>query len=104
MAWYALYKWFIPWRKTPYINWINWYKRHLYDEWFSHLSEYEQKAELERQQRIKEKRKHDGAIALARLEMIFSVMNEATHGKIDEYMRIARDIDKMNIRHSSRYW
>ena len=39
MAWYALYKWFIPWRKTPYVNYISWYKKYLYDEWFKSLSE-----------------------------------------------------------------
>ena len=57
MAWYALYKWFIPWRKTPYMNYISWYKKYLYDEWFKSLSEEEKKAELDRIQRIKEREK-----------------------------------------------
>lgn len=46
---HALYKWFIPWRKTSYTNWINWYKRHLYDEWSNSLSEDGKKVELDRQ-------------------------------------------------------
>ncbi len=48
MAWYALYNWFIRFRKIPYTNWINWYRHHLYNEWFKMLSEEEQKVELER--------------------------------------------------------
>lgn len=54
MAWYALYKWFIPWRKIPYTNWIKWYRKHLYSEWFKSLTDVEQKTELERQQKIRE--------------------------------------------------
>lgn len=27
---YLLYKWFSPWRKTPYSNYIDWYKRYLH--------------------------------------------------------------------------
>ena len=27
MAWYALYKWFIQFRKTPYDDVIRWYKK-----------------------------------------------------------------------------
>lgn len=29
MAWYALWKWFSPWRKLPYTNWIKWYSNSL---------------------------------------------------------------------------
>lgn len=94
MAWYALYKWFIPWRKTPYINWIIWYKRHLYDEWFDNLPGDEQKAELERQKMIREKRKRDGEILLSRLMMMRSILNEYTHGKVGMYSDFINDIYK----------
>ena len=59
MAWYALYKWFIPWRKTPYINMISMYKRYLYDEWFNSLSEEDQIKVKEIEKRSEEKRKRD---------------------------------------------
>jgi len=39
MAWHALYKWFIPWRKIQYVNRISEYKVLLYDNWFNSLSE-----------------------------------------------------------------
>lgn len=85
MAWYALYKWFISWRKTPYINWISWYKQHLYDEWFNSLSEVGQKEELERQKMIREKRKRDGQNALAALVGMNAILNRYTHDSISSY-------------------
>ena len=103
MAWYALYKWFAQFRKIPYTNWVNWYKRHLYEKWFNGLSEDEQKAELKQQQRIREKRKHDGEMALARLGMMFNVKNEVTHGSMLNYMEAARLVNKISI-HPSKYW
>lgn len=48
MAWWALYNWFVQFRKTPYDHWIFWYKKYLYDEWFNSLSEDEQRNELKR--------------------------------------------------------
>lgn len=90
MAWYALYKWFIPWRKTAYTNWISWYKRYLYNEWFNSLSEDGKKTELDRQQEIKEKRIHDGEMALARIGALYNMMNNVTHGRMGEYMEIVR--------------
>lgn len=103
MAWYALYKWFIPWRKISYTNWINWYKRHLYDEWFNSLSEDGKKSELDRQQKIKDQRKHDGEMALVRLGALYNMMNNVTHGRMGEYMEIARDINRISL-HPSKYW
>ncbi len=102
MAWYTLYKWFISWRKTPYINWIKWYKRYLYDEWFCSLSEENQKAELKRQQRVKEKRKHDGEMALARLGMMFNMINEVTGRSMYDYIEAAKFVNKIGI-HPSKY-
>lgn len=103
MAWYALYKWFIPWRETPYTNWVDWYRRHLYEGWFNSLPEDGQKAELGRQQRIKEKRKRDGETALARLGWLYSFMNGATHGRMYDYMETARLVNKISV-HPSKYW
>ena len=97
MAWYALYKWFIPWRKIPYTNWIKWYRKHLYSEWFKSLTDEEQKTELERQQKIGEERKHNTEIALAKLGWLYSFMNEAIHGRIDEYMEVAKLMNKISI-------
>lgn len=57
MAWYALYKWFIQFRKPPYVNSMHWYSHYLYEEWFSNLSEEEQKQELEYQEELRRKRK-----------------------------------------------
>lgn len=103
MAWYALYKWFITFRKKTYTNYIRCYKRYLYDEWFNNLSEEEQKTELKRQQRIKEKRKHDGEVAISRLRALYNMMNNVTHGRMGEYMEIARDMNRISL-HPSKYW
>ena len=97
MAWYALYKLFIYFRKIPYTNWIKWYRKHLYSEWFKTLTEEEQKAELEHQQKIREERKHNTEVALAKLGWLYSFMNEAIHGRIDEYMEVAKLMNKISI-------
>ena len=81
MAWYALYKWFIPWRKTPYMNYISWYKKYLYDEWFKSLSEEEKKAELDRIQRIKEREKKRTETARKAINEIFSMAYSMGHGR-----------------------
>lgn len=91
MAWYALYKWFIPWRKTPYINWIIWYKRYLYDEWFNSLSEDEQAVELERKKMIMEKRKRDVQNALAALIGMNAILNRYTYDSISSYSDFIND-------------
>ena len=48
MAWYSLYKWFVSFRKLPYVNIINWYRQFLYEGWFNSLTEEEQKKEKAR--------------------------------------------------------
>jgi len=55
MAWYWLYKWFVSFRKLPYVNIINWYRQFLYDEWFNSLTKEEQKKEKARIEGLKEK-------------------------------------------------
>lgn len=81
MAWYALYKWFIPWRKTPYVDYIRWYKQYLYDEWFTSLSEEERKEELKRIEEIKEKRELRAKMALKTLNEIFNMAYSRGHGR-----------------------
>lgn len=38
MAWWALYKWFSQFRVRPYINYINWYKKKMFYEWYNSLT------------------------------------------------------------------
>lgn len=93
MAWYALYKWFIQFRRIPYINYINWYRKFLYEEWFRSLSNEEQEAELIRQQELKEKKKKDSELVLARLWLMHDMLDRLLGGKVSEYMEIVRDMD-----------
>ena len=65
MAWYSLYKWFSPWRKTPYSNYVDWYKKHLHRVWFENLSNEEQNEYLKKQEELRRKRR----IALNQLMM-----------------------------------
>lgn len=81
MVWYALYKWFIPWRKTPYMNYISWYKQILYDEWFESLPEEEKKDELDRIQRIKEREKHRMEMAFKTINKVFSMAYSMGNGR-----------------------
>lgn len=64
----------------------------------------EQKQRLEEYKKEEtEKRKRDAEMALARLGWLYSFMNRATHGKMDEYMKCARLVNKMS-NHPSKYW
>lgn len=47
MAWYKLYLWSKPWRKSPMYNCISWYKGVLYKEWYNNLTP-EQREEWDR--------------------------------------------------------
>ena len=64
MTWRSLQLWFLRFRKSYYPDVVVIYKNYLYDKWFNSLSEEEQKTEIERQRRLKEKRKRDGERAM----------------------------------------
>lgn len=81
MAWFALYKWFIPWRKTPYQNMILWYRNYLYNTWFDSLSEEERQNELKRVNDMKEKRKREGEASLYRLGKMFQIIDNSLIGR-----------------------
>ena len=87
MAWRSLYRWFAAFRKSYYPDVIVIYKNYLYDEWFNSLSEEEQKAEIERQQQLKEKRIREGEEALKRLRYMTAKMREISsrNGSINSY-------------------
>lgn len=102
MAWYAELK-----RRNWYcingINMIQIYRKKLYENWYNSLTD-EQKQRLEEYEKEEaEKRKRDAEMAFARLGWLYSFMNRATHGKMDEYMECARLVNKMS-NHPSKYW
>ena len=74
MAWYALYKWFSPWRKTPYSNYVDWYKKYLHRVWFQSLTEEEKKAYLDEQEEARRKRR----MALNQLMMMPMLISNTT--------------------------
>lgn len=78
MAWYALYKWFRIFRKSPSTNYIAWYKQYLYDEWFKSLSDVEKTAENRRQKRIAQAKEREFREAIARLGVMHSLLYDAS--------------------------
>lgn len=79
------------------------YRKKLYDDWYNSLTD-EQKQRLEEYEKEKvEKRKRDVEMTLAGLGWLYSFMNEATHGRMDEYMEVAKHMNKISI-HPSKYW
>ena len=89
MAWYALYKWSVPWQKTSCFNWIRWYRKYLYDKWFDNLSEEKKQKELCRIEQIKQKQEEDGEQVFANLSRLLMTMNNCSHGRILDYMEMA---------------
>lgn len=102
MAWYAELK-RRKWYCIDGIDMIHLYKRKLYDDWYNSLTDEEKQRLEEYRKEKEEKRKHDAEMALARLGWLCSFMNEATHGRMDEYMERARLVNKISI-HPSKYW
>ena len=74
MAWYSLYKWFSPWRKTPYSNYVDWYKKYLHITWFNSLTEEEKKTYLDKQEEARRKRR----MALNQLMMVPTLISNTT--------------------------
>ena len=102
MGWYSLYRWFIQWSKRLYINRIEWFKQHLYQEWFNTLSEDEQRIELKRQEELRRKRKEQSLTALACLCAIHSQLDRATNGSVRMYSEICRDMNNITKK-SNKY-
>lgn len=102
MAWYAELK-RRKWHCINGIDMIRLYKQKLYDDWYNSLTD-EQKQRLEEYRKEEaEQRKRDAEMALARLWWLYSFMDEATHGKMDEYMECTRLMNKISV-HPSKYW
>lgn len=102
MAWYAELK-RRKWYCIKGIDMIRIYKKKLYDDWYSSLTD-EQKQQLEEYQKAKAvKRKHEAEMALAGLGMMFDTMNRLTHGRMYDYMESARLVDRISL-HPSKYW
>ena len=95
MAWYAELK-RRKWYCINGIDMIQLYKQKLYDDWYNSLLDEYRKEKAE-------KRKRDTEMALARLGMMFEVMNKVTHGRMDDYMENARLMNKISL-HPSKYW
>lgn len=75
MAWYALYKWFAPFRKTPYTDWNVWYSNKLYNDWFQSLTSDEQEKIKTIRERRKVERKKRAEQSLAMLDVIMSCLD-----------------------------
>ena len=102
MAWYTELK-RRKWYCINGVDMIHLYKQKLYDDWYNSLTD-EEKQRLEEYRKEKaEKRKRDAEMALARLGMMFKVMNEVTHGGMDDYMKNARLVNRISV-HPSKYW
>lgn len=88
MAWYALWKWFIQFRKRPYTNWVVWYSNKLYDEWFDSLTEEQQKKIIE-YRRKKEAAQHKRAQqSLAMMSAMCAMLDKRSNGALSAYSRL----------------
>lgn len=79
MAWYALYKWFRSFRKTPYVDMIQAYRKQLYDEWYNSLTDEQRDHydEMLRRQREQDKASLDRSFVA--MGNIFSHMYNRSH-------------------------
>ena len=102
MAWYAELK-RRKWYCINGIDMIQLYKQKLYDDWYNSMTDEEKQRLDEYRKEKAEKRKRDAEMALARLGMMFEVMNKVTHGRMDDYMENARLVNKITV-YPSKYW
>lgn len=95
MAWYTLYKWFREFRKTPFFNYINWYRGYIYNEWFQSLDDDGRMAELHHQQEIGKKYSIEQRRLFLKLDRIYQRMDIMLDREINQYIKIAKDICKI---------
>lgn len=72
MAWYALYKWFRPFRTIPYVNMISEYRRYLFEEWYNGLSDEDREIYDRIEREEEEKRKKSLARSFAMIGNVFN--------------------------------
>lgn len=102
MAWYAELK-RRKWYCINGVDMIRLYRKKLYDDWYNSLTD-DQKQRLEEYRKEQaEKRKRDAEMALAQLGMMYKVMNEVTHGGMEDYLETERLMNRISL-HPSKYW
>lgn len=72
MGWYSLYRWFRPWRKLPYVNYIKWYNDVLEQQWLETLTPDQREA-------YDKKKKQEQESAMRALKFMAAFV--AAHGK-----------------------
>lgn len=82
MAWYSLYRWFQPWRKTYYTNYVEWYKKELHRLWFESLSEDEKEIYLKKQEEARQRRRMAVNQLLMMPAILSNSMNRGTKSNI----------------------
>lgn len=65
MAWYAMYKWFLPFRTTDYVNWVRVYQKELSATYLSRLAEMQKAYD-----KAKRNKRRKGDILCQVIEMI----------------------------------
>lgn len=102
MAWYAELK-RRKWYCINGVDMIQLYRKKRYDDWYNSLTD-EQKQRLEEYRKEQEeKRKREAKMVFAQLGMMYKVMNEVTHGGMEDYLETERLMNRISL-HPSKYW